>query len=70
MPDAIEEVIRVSAMYGLTTIGNVAKFTGAVLRGDKTAARKLWCGELHKVADHIDDIFNQEIELWLQSQSC
>ena len=62
MPDAIEEVIRVSAMYGLTTIGNVAKFTGAVLRGDK----RLWCGELHKVADHIDDIFNQEIKLWLR----
>lgn len=65
MPDAIEEMIKVSVMYGICSVGSVAKFTGAVLRGDKPAARKLWNGELHKVADHIDDISNQEIEAWL-----
>lgn len=65
MPDAIEEMIKVSAMYGLCAIGAVAKFTGAVLRGDKPAAALLWRNELHAVANHIDDIYNVEINEWL-----
>lgn len=66
MPDAIEEMIKVSGMYRLGTIGSVAKFTGAVLRGDKPMARKLWSYELLQVSAHLDDILNVEIELWLQ----
>lgn len=65
MPDAIEEMIRVSGMYRLGTIGSVAKFTGAVLRGDKQTARKLWGYELLQVSAHLDDILNVEIEAWL-----
>lgn len=57
MPDAIEEMIKVSAMYGFCSIGAVARFTGAVLRG----ARVLWGGELR----NVDDLFNVEVEEWL-----
>lgn len=66
MPEAIEELIKISVMYGLCAVGTVAKFTGAVLRGDKPAARTLWSGELRIVADHMDDIFNAEVAEWLQ----
>lgn len=52
MGDAIEEMIKVSAMYGLTGAGAVARFAGAVVQGDKTRARAVWLGELRPCPLH------------------
>lgn len=68
MGDAIEEMIKVSAMYGLTGAGAVARFAGAVVQGDKARARVVWLGELQALSATLDDITNVEIEAWLNGK--
>lgn len=67
LASSIEELVKITAMYGLTTQGSLAKFIGAVIREDKKAANEHWM-EMVSVQKHLDDIDCQEIEGWLMSK--
>ena len=68
LASSIEELVKITAMYGLTTQGSLAKFIGAVICQDKKAANRHWM-EMSAVQKHLDDIDCQEIEGWLLGKS-
>jgi hypothetical protein len=63
---AIEELIKITAMYGLSTQGSLAKFIGAVIAEDKDVANVHWM-RMSDVRRHLDDVDCEEIEGWLTS---
>ena len=64
---AIEELVKITAMYGLSTQGSLAKFIGAVIAEDKDVAHKHWM-RMSDVHRHLDDVDCDEIEGWLTSK--
>lgn len=62
--DSIEEMIKISAIYGLTSMGMIAKFVGAIIKDEKCKAKQLWI-DMVDVHRHLDAFDYQEIEDYL-----
>ncbi len=63
--EAVEELIKITSMYHLQA-GKTAKFVGYILLGDKRKAKDLWI-TMGDVRTHLYDVFNSDIDDWINS---